>query len=74
MDNDKTQAAHRNTVEQLVRNQDDNRHRCAVRGMPRPGVMCGAVIVGGEFCGHSGECPHKVIPNARLDRQEEARP
>lgn len=42
------------------------RPRCAVRGMVRPGAVCGKVIVGMEFCGYSGECPHKVlndIPN-----------
>ena len=40
---------------------------CAVRGMVRPGAMCGEVIVGGEFCGHAGECPHKLTPNASLE-------
>ena len=35
--------------------------RCAVRGIIRPGAMCGSVIVGGKFCGHKGECPHKLI-------------
>lgn len=42
------------------------RPRCAVRGMKRPGAMCGAVIVGGEFCGHAGECQHKMTPNAEV--------
>lgn len=42
--------------------------RCAVGGMVRPGAMCGSVIVGGEFCGHAGECPHKLAPNAALTR------
>lgn len=23
--------------------------------------MCGSVIVGGKFCGHKGECSHKLI-------------
>lgn len=36
--------------------------RCAVRGLVRPGAMCGAVVVGGEFCRSNGECPHKVVP------------
>lgn len=34
--------------------------RCAVRGATRPGAMCSAVIVGGEFCGHPGACEHQV--------------
>lgn len=38
-----------------------NRPTCAVGGMVRPGAMCGAVIVGGKFCGHAGECQHKVL-------------
>lgn len=48
------------------------RPRCAVRGMVRPGAMCGAVIVGGEFCGHAGECPHKVTPNDQGKRTQTA--
>lgn len=35
---------------------------CAVGGMVRRGAMCGSVIVGGKYCGHGGECQHKV-PN-----------
>lgn len=42
----------------------ESRPRCAVGGRVRPGAMCGEVIVGGEFCGHVGECQHKVTPNA----------
>lgn len=42
--------------------------RCAVRGMKFPGTMCGAVIVGGEFCGYAGECQHKVTANAEVTR------
>ena len=38
-----------------------NPPRCAVRGVIRPGAMCGSVIVGGKFCGHKGECSHKLI-------------
>ena len=41
----------------------EEKPRCAVRGLIRPGAMCGAVIVGGEFCGSSEECPHKLLPN-----------
>ena len=37
-----------------------NKPKCAVKGMVRPGAMCGAVIVGGVYCGHEGECSHKV--------------
>lgn len=37
-----------------------NKPKCAVKGMLRPGAMCGHVIVGGVFCGHKGECQHKV--------------
>ena len=36
-----------------------NKPKCAVKGMVRPGVMCGAVIVGGIYCGHEGACQHK---------------
>lgn len=39
---------------------EEQRSDCAVRGMIMPGAMCGSVIVGGKFCGHSGECPHKL--------------
>lgn len=63
MPNTETPAAPRNTEEQLVRNPVEARPRCAVRGLVRRGVLCGAVAVGGEFCGHAGECPHKLIPN-----------
>lgn len=37
-----------------------NNPKCAVRGMVSWGAMCGSVIVGGVYCGHKGECPHKV--------------
>ena len=40
-----------------------NKPKCAVKGMVRPGAMCVAVIVGGEYCGHEGECSHKVAPD-----------
>lgn len=40
------------------------RPRCAVGGMVRRGAMCGSVIVGGKFCGHPGDCQHKMPPNA----------
>ena len=26
--------------------------KCAVRGLVRPGAMCGSVIVGGTYCGY----------------------
>ena len=35
--------------------------RCAVRGVIHPRVMCGCVIVGGEFCGSDSACEHKVV-------------
>lgn len=38
------------------------RPKCAVRGLVAPGGMCGKVIVGATYCGHSGECVHKVMP------------
>lgn len=34
---------------------------CAVRGSIEPGAICGKVIVGGKFCGHDGDCPHKLV-------------
>ena len=37
-----------------------NKPKCAVRGMVSRGAMCGSVIVGGVYCGHKGECQHKV--------------
>ena len=37
-----------------------NKPKCAVKGMVRPGAMCGAVIVGGVYCGHDGNCQHKI--------------
>jgi hypothetical protein len=64
MTTSETPAAPRNTEEQLVRNLDEQ-PRCAVRGLVARGVMCGRVRVGGEFCGHAGDCPHKVIPNGK---------
>lgn len=40
---------------------EPQRPRCAVRGMIRPGAMCGRVIVGGELCGApAGSCRHQV--------------
>jgi hypothetical protein len=39
----------------------EDRPRCALGGMIRRGVMCGDVIVGGEFCGRQGCCEHKVV-------------
>ncbi len=33
---------------------------CAVRGMIRPGAICGKIIVGMKYCGYKGECQHKV--------------
>ena len=49
------------TDSQFAPESELNRPRCAVRGIIRPGAMCGSVIVGGKFCGHKGECPHKLI-------------
>jgi hypothetical protein len=37
----------------------DKAPKCAVRGVIRPGAMCGAVIVGGELCGFKGKCEHQ---------------
>ena len=36
------------------------RPKCNVRGAIQPGAMCAHVIVGGEHCGHDGECEHKA--------------
>ena len=46
------------------------RPRCAVRGLIRPGAMCGSVIVGGVLCGFKGKCEHQRAtaassPNAK---------
>lgn len=54
--------------DQRMNESDSERPRCATRGMIRPGVMCGAVIVGGEFCGSSKECQHKLLPNTGVER------
>lgn len=35
---------------------------CAVNGMLGPRAMCGSVIVGLKYCGHKGECEHKIAP------------
>ena len=34
---------------------------CAVKGMPRPGVMCGYITVGFGYCGAPKHhpCPHR---------------
>ena len=40
--------------------EPQERPLCAVRGLIRPGAMCGSVIVGGKLCGFDGACPHKV--------------
>ena len=32
---------------------------CKVKGMVRPGAVCGFVIVGMKYCGHAGECEYK---------------
>lgn len=40
--------------------KQQDRPTCAVRGMIRPGAMCGKIIVGMRYCGYKGECPHKV--------------
>jgi len=39
---------------------EQQKPRCAVHGMVRPGGMCSRVIVGMEFCGaQPGTCPHQ---------------
>lgn len=38
----------------------EKRPTCAVHGMIRPNAVCSQVIVGGDFCGYKGGCPHKV--------------
>lgn len=32
---------------------------CGCKGMPQPGAMCAAVIVGGKYCGSDLPCVHK---------------
>lgn len=45
---------------------------CAVKGLVRPGAMCGAIIVGGKYCGHNGECSHKLItPSVQVYRLDD---
>lgn len=39
---------------------------CAVRGMIRPGAMCGKIIVGMKYCGSRDECQHKIVPPATI--------
>lgn len=46
----------------LLNKEQKNAPRCAVRGLVAPRAMCGAVIVGGEFCGSDKPCQHKVQP------------
>lgn len=43
---------------------------CAVRGLVAPRAMCGAVIVGGQFCGSDKPCQHKVLPKPVAPLQE----
>ena len=38
--------------------------KCAVRGLIRPGAMCGNVIVGGDECGYPWACKYKVEPGS----------
>lgn len=38
--------------------------QCTVRGLVAPGGMCGAIIVGGVYCGSKKPCSHKLpIPD-----------
>jgi len=39
---------------------------CAVHGMIRPGALCSQVIVGMQYCGYKGECPHKREPTSTI--------
>ena len=32
---------------------------CGCNGMPQPGAMCAAVIVGGKLCGSDKQCVHQ---------------
>lgn len=43
---------------------------CAVGGMIRPGAMCGAVIVGLKYCGHTGNCQHQIKPLAEKNKEK----
>ena len=48
-----------------------NKPICQVRGLIRPNVMCGHILVGGNHCGFSGECKHKSCANMIIDRVQE---
>ena len=41
---------------------------CKVGGLIGARAMCGYVIVGGKYCGYSGDCPHKSIAEMVVDR------
>lgn len=50
----------------LARNSDapepaPKKYLCTVNGMPKPGHICGAVVVGGKYCGYKGVCCHQGV-------------
>jgi len=47
-----------------MEHQQPQRPTCAVGGMINRSAICGAVVVGGHYCSHPGECQNKVAPPA----------
>ncbi|UDM17882.1 hypothetical protein [Vogesella sp. XCS3] len=47
-----------------MEHQQPQRPTCAVGGMINRSTICGAVVVGGHYCSHPGECQNKVAPVA----------
>lgn len=47
-----------------MEHQQPQRPTCAVGGMINHSTICGAVVVGGHYCSHPGECQNKVAPTA----------
>jgi len=50
---------------------DAPKPQCKVRGLIARGMMCGHIIVGGNGCGFTGNCEHKITPAAELARSNE---
>jgi hypothetical protein len=44
-------------------NTNEERQLCSVNGMLAPGVMCGRVVVGLQYCSlPAGRCEHQQAP------------
>lgn len=48
----------------MIQQQTTERPTCAAGGMINRSAICGAVVVGGHYCSHPGECQNKVAPAA----------